>query len=340
MSSHIQGITMEGGQVKVKLDGPGSKEGALEYLKGLGAKKRKAIVGKLHPLERPQVSTKQYFLTPQGHRVNSIPSFRGTHEQQTRPSARAKSVATKYNKQHHAANEKRDKAPAVAEAKRKKAEVKAEQEARAALQKRVNEIAISVHEAGLPIHRNVPVLPGAGKKGKGIDSNQEGAGGSDNTMYDDQINTILAPVPGFQGCFASDEIPHVKISSSEDSSFVLNSDPASKKGTHWVAVWISPVKDKSVELFDSLFDMSPLPFKKVVDAIRKKVEALHLPYRLKFKYNEVRDQRANSSTCGWFATRFILDRARGQSFADATHFKSIQHAEGTLKPLEKEFKYL
>jgi len=61
---------------------------------------------------------------------------------------------------------------------------------------------------------------------------------------------------------------------------------------------------------------------------------------LKLKTNTVRDQRANSTTCGWFATHFILDRARGKSYAEASHFKGIDAAEASLKPLQAEFKYL
>lgn len=112
---------------------------------------------------------------------------------------------------------------------------------------------------------------------------------------------------------------------------------------HWVAVLISPVKSKSVEIFDSLADLSPLTGKKlerVVKELKEKVEALSLPYRLKLKTNEVRSQRANSSSCGFFAASFLLDRARGKTFAEASHYNSITDAEASLKPLEKEFKYL
>jgi len=170
----------------------------------------------------------------------------------------------------------------------------------------------------------------------------KGTGDSDHTMYDTQINKILDPIPGFQGCFAVDQIGKVPISATEDSSFVLNSDPSSKPGQHWIGVWISPIKTKSVEIFDSLAEMSPLQpkLKEVIGELRAKVDALHLPYRLKLKTNTVRDQRANSTTCGWFATHFILDRARGKSYAEASHFKGIDAAEASLKPLQAEFKYL
>lgn len=165
-------------------------------------------------------------------------------------------------------------------------------------------------------------------------------GPHDHTTTDDQLNAILSPIPGFIGCFASDELHKAKISATHDTSLVLNSDPHDKPGTHWVAIWVSPVKDKSVELFDSLADESPLHLRQVVGQLKAMVHKLGLPYRLKFKHNGVRDQRANSSTCGWFSVHFIMDRARGKTFAEASHFKDISEAEKSLRPLEKEFRYL
>lgn len=154
------------------------------------------------------------------------------------------------------------------------------------------------------------------------------------------LNTRLQPIPGFQGCFAIDEINKVPVSPTTDSSFILNSDKHGQPGTHWVAVWISPAKDKSVELYDSLADKSPLNVPEVVKGLRLLVNKLHLPYRLKFKHSTVRQQRLNSSTCGLMSASFLLDRARGKTFAEASKYDSISEAEKHSHVLAKEFGYL
>jgi hypothetical protein len=172
-------------------------------------------------------------------------------------------------------------------------------------------------------------------------------GGQALTTTSSQLNAIIKPlVPGFQGCFAIDQLDDVEFSDTADTSFILNSDPSSKPGQHWIGVWVSPVKSHTIEVFDSLADKdpeknaSPLQGPKLALVKKKLTEKgkyLELPYPLKFRTNQTRDQRANSSSCGWFATRFILERAHGESWAQATKFDGIEKAEMTLKKLEAEY---
>jgi hypothetical protein len=169
---------------------------------------------------------------------------------------------------------------------------------------------------------------------------EEGTGGGSAITYDSQINKALAGIPGYQGAITIDRVRDIKLSPTQDTSFVVNSDPSSKPGQHWVAVLVSPTKSKDVEVFDSLAELSPMNMKRLTEALRHLVQGLGLPYRLKYKVNQHRDQRANSNSCGYFATRFLLDRARGKDFAEASGYKNITQAENSLKPLEAEFRFL
>ena len=66
---------------------------------------------------------------------------------------------------------------------------------------------------------------------------------------------------GYLGTFSSDELPKVaqeiiemkngKESYKNRISFILNLDNSKGKGTHWVAVFIDPSFDRSLEYFDS-----------------------------------------------------------------------------------------
>ena len=167
-----------------------------------------------------------------------------------------------------------------------------------------------------------------------------GTGGAALVTTDDQLNKILRSVRGYQGTFAIDQVNNIKVSPFSNTSFIVNSDPSTESGQHWAAVWISPVVSKSVEIFDSLAELSPLQGDKLntlVEDIRKKVSELKLPYNLKLYRNAERDQRANSSTCGWFSARFILERARGMTFKQASSFKNITEAEKSLETLEDKY---
>lgn len=62
-------------------------------------------------------------------------------------------------------------------------------------------------------------------------------------------HTTNAPV--FKGVFAADEIPYSELKDSPSPlCLVLNSDPSSQPGTHWICAFILP-DSSSVEFFDS-----------------------------------------------------------------------------------------
>lgn len=170
-----------------------------------------------------------------------------------------------------------------------------------------------------------------------------GRGHSFNGLYDSQIQEALAKTHQFVGTFAIDQVHEVPISATHDTAFILNRDKHDMPGSHWFAVWCSPKKDKDVEIYDSLLDDDDpsytLPPSLIPD-LRKKIDELHLPYRLKLKVSGVRDQRVNSKTCGLFAINFVLSKARGETFAQATHYDSIPAAEKEVRKIGKEFKFL
>jgi hypothetical protein len=394
MASSIVSITKKNGRICVKFKNVKDRLWMLKQLEKKEERERHPPPQRKKRAPIPSrigVSGKDYFLTPEGHRVSRLDhsdrayanvqherNVRAAHEHDSKPMKDALKAASEGRKNDKVslAIRKEDRKE---EAARIKANLDVQKDRRAEenllLKKEKDRRAFEKHErekgkdALAELHRidaqiaekkaqhdrlnsaltsdkhkKDPYAPHHGRK---ADEEAHGAErkegrGEDKTTYDEQLNKILAPVRGYQGCFASDEIHKVNVSGNEDTSFVLNSDSHDKGGTHWVAVWISPKKDKSVELFDSLADESPLNVKKVVAELKKKVEALNLGYRLKFKHNSVRDQRANSSSCGWFASHFILDRARGKSFVEASGFGggSISGAEKALIPLEKRFKYI
>ena len=173
---------------------------------------------------------------------------------------------------------------------------------------------------------------GSSKTGKGV----VGRG-----LFDHEIQKIMKNVPSFAGVIAADEIKD--IPAKDTVSFVMNLDPRSKQGSHWVAVYIDAKKDQSVEYFDSFGVPASNRFKKDIKILVDKIDP---DYMLKFKSNHIKHQDVSTDTCGFFATKFISDRSNGKSFAEASGFdepkkKDIsEQKEKDIKKFKKKFGYI
>jgi hypothetical protein len=193
-------------------------------------------------------------------------------------------------------------------------------------------------------------LPGALPRDmQGVDieeiPNQSGSG--ENAMkqqikrdglYSDQIANMMKDYvkQGFIGVISADEIPALIKPSLHHTrfGFVLNTDPSSKPGEHWTAVFIDTAEDKSVEYYDSYADPPPENF--AVD-IKKLIDAHDLPYYLKFKVNKIKEQSKSSTLCGFHAMRFLIDRFKGKPFKDCSGYSDIKKAEEIAGGMAKKF---
>ena len=125
--------------------------------------------------------------------------------------------------------------------------------------------------------------------------------------------------------------------------FVMNTDPSSKEGKHWVSVIIDLENDLSVEYFDSF---GREPSKKFMKEIKKLIDKLKPHTYLKFKTSRVQVQDKNTQNCGFFAMKFLIDRLKnGMSFVDATGYKNdivddSVEGENKIKQLKNKFGYI
>ena len=67
-----------------------------------------------------------------------------------------------------------------------------------------------------------------------------GSGREEDGLYNDEIEKIMSRFPDFHGVIMRDEIknllPHIKPHSRV--AFIINTDPHTKPGQHWDAVYI------------------------------------------------------------------------------------------------------
>ena len=108
-------------------------------------------------------------------------------------------------------------------------------------------------------------------------------------------------------------------------AFIINTDPHNKPGAHRNAIYIDarngPESSNSLEWYDSFGRQMPSDIREDCKLILK---ILRPETILKLKENQVVQQSDDSSNCGLFCMRFLIDRFRGQSFSSATGFDKKQ----------------
>lgn len=145
----------------------------------------------------------------------------------------------------------------------------------------------------------------------------------------------------FKGCIMRDEIktllPDIKPQSR--LAFIINNQDSSKPGQHWSAVYIDarpgPESSNSVEWYDSFARPMPEDIKKDVKLI---LQCLKPDTILKLKENRVIHQADESSNCGFFSCKFLIDRFRNKSFSEATGFDDkikINHINKNENEIER-----
>ena len=173
---------------------------------------------------------------------------------------------------------------------------------------------------------------------------QEGSGRNDEYgLNTDQINALMSKYGNeYIGTIASDEIPSIlsKVEPKSRGGFVINTQKHTQPGAHWQAVFYDarPNGSNSIEFYDS-FGRDPT--KAFMKEIKELANKLNAETYLKFKINKIIQQSNTSSNCGYFATKFLIDRFRGKPFRECTGFdEHVKDEKNINKWKAKQFKYL
>ena len=117
-----------------------------------------------------------------------------------------------------------------------------------------------------------------------------------------QINKKLKSINSFAGAFPCDMIP---IILNKPVEYIINTDPSTKPGEHWVAVHLNG-KGKG-EYFDS-FGFEPLQ--------NKIIEFLNTTCPLGWKYSTLPLQSINDVTCGHYCIVFTILKSKNYKYQD------------------------
>lgn len=173
-------------------------------------------------------------------------------------------------------------------------------------------------------------------------SNQIGSGKDLPFTYNQDIDNFLSHHKGYLGCISRDEISSLKrLRNSDNIGFVLNLSPKDKtkanklnldpKGSHWVAVFISP---DSCEYFDPLADECPMDVLGDLSALINKWKICCL---LKLKQNNIKHQAEHTASCGWFCIKFLASRFQNIAFKTITNYDKSVKSEKDLKKTFKKY---
>lgn len=164
----------------------------------------------------------------------------------------------------------------------------------------------------------------------------------DKGLSDVEINNMMKPYGSrYLGTIAHNEIPKIvkKIKPKTDGGFVINTDPASKGGEHWQAVYFDarPGGNGEINFYDSYGDPIDKTLQRDLELISKKLKA---GTYLKFKENRIRQQDGKSSNCGWFSAKFLMDRFRGVHWKDASGYNDSSASEKKIKHFKEGYGYM
>lgn len=141
-----------------------------------------------------------------------------------------------------------------------------------------------------------------------------------------EIDKLMKKYPTYLGTFAHDEGNKILslVEPQSIGSFIINTDSMGEsKSGHWQSVFFDGKKDMAVEFYDSFGDE---PDQQLMTLIKRIAEKLDAQSYLKYKFNRVQQQSDDSSNCGFFAMKFIMDRMRGKDFSSSSGYDN--HIKG------------
>lgn len=167
-------------------------------------------------------------------------------------------------------------------------------------------------------------------------------------MSNFEIDDVIGHLPGVKRTIANDEISEVKLNPGI-TAFVYNTDPKNLPGRHWCCIYIDRKNEKEINVYNPFGDQEENQ-----ETVMKQLKWLtkNEPTLLKVKINAMQNQRLgpDSSNCGWFCCKFIIDRIVGRkSFKEATGFKEpanknnspeMEEKAEKLKAKFKNFEYM
>lgn len=165
------------------------------------------------------------------------------------------------------------------------------------------------------------------------DADKQASGNKEGGLTDTEICEMMKNYKQFIGCYYIDEISKIKPPKNAFGIIVFKPWSHGSKDGHWTAIYIDPTHDKSIEYYDSFGNDAP---PEIPRQLKKLIDRINPASYLKYKVNRIKNQRANSDTCGYMCMSFLKDRFNGKKFKDITGYSTVMKSEQNMKRLRKK----
>jgi len=166
---------------------------------------------------------------------------------------------------------------------------------------------------------------------------------SDEGLSNFQINRIMKPYIQqglYLGTVSRDEFDQVieKIKPQSRGGFIFNTDPSTKPGQHWRAIFFDgrPKGESEIDYYDSYGASAS---KGDLKNIKKIADKLQANTYLKYKENKVVQQNNESANCGFFTVKFIIDRINGKHFTACSGWDEHVKGEKNIEKFKEQMGY-
>jgi hypothetical protein len=135
-----------------------------------------------------------------------------------------------------------------------------------------------------------------------------------------QIQCTLRNVPSFLGVYPRDLLPSHTFT--QPSTIIINTDPHTESGTHWLAIRLEPRSSTSY-----YFDSYGLPpFLPAIQSFLRHTCSV-------WDYNTTQLQSLTSNVCGLYCCLFVLYMDRGMTPRQFISLFNTRHADRQLRRL-------
>lgn len=132
-----------------------------------------------------------------------------------------------------------------------------------------------------------------------------------------------------RGVLAVDQLQKASIQQ-YPSAYIVNTDPSSKRGNHWIAFYFDA--NKNGEFFDS-YGNSPRSYSQTfLNFLLQNAD--------KYQYNDRKLQSDHSTVCGQFSAYYLMFKARGYSMQEIVDSLSFDNSDHYVYDLFKNVFYM
>ena len=161
-----------------------------------------------------------------------------------------------------------------------------------------------------------------------LELEQEASGIMKGGLKTGEVNSLMSKYKKYLGCFPLDFCKFLPKTIPNTFGMIINTDPSSKDGKHWVALYKS---NDAIEYYDSF---GKEPSKEFLKELNNLIKIIKPSVYLKFKINKIVDQASNSRNCGYLSASFLIRRFKNIPFRECSGYDNTHNESDLIKKFD------